>query len=103
MLQREINGELFQPDTLLSDRDHQKLSLRAWRTPFELPERGILIPKLSGLAFSMQSQVSQTDGAHLRIDFDAACDLLAHDRDADLIKAGVALSVLDEDLSLIHI
>ncbi len=98
VLQREINGELFQPDTLLSDRDHQKLSLRAWRTPFELPERGILIPKLSGLAFSMQSQVSQTDGAHLRIDFDAACDLLAHDRDADLIKAGVALSVLDEDL-----
>ncbi|MBK8032202.1 MAG: SUMF1/EgtB/PvdO family nonheme iron enzyme [Chloroflexi bacterium] len=99
VLYREINGELFQPDTLLTDKDHQKLSLGKWRNPFDLPERGVLIPKLCALAFSMQEKGLESEGAQVRIDYDDACDLLDHARDADILKAGVALNVLDEDLT----
>jgi len=99
VLQREINGDLFQPDTLLSDKDHQKLALSRWRSPFDLPERGALIPCLSSLAFTMQEKGLETEGAQVRIDYDDACDLLAHDRSEDILRAGVALSVLDEDIS----
>lgn len=99
VLYRELNGALFQPDTLLSDKDHQKLVLKKWRTPFDLPERGILIPKLSTLAFTMQEKGLETEGAQVRIDYDDACDLLAHERNEDILKAGIALSVLDEDVT----
>ncbi len=99
VLYREINTPLFQPDTLLSDRDHQKLSLGRWRSPFDLPERGVLIPRLNHLAFAMQQKGLETEGAQVRIDYDDACNLIAHERQEDILKAGVALSVLDEDLT----
>jgi formylglycine-generating enzyme required for sulfatase activity len=99
VLQREINGDLFQPDTLLSDRDHQQLALGRWRSPFDLPERGALIPCLSRLAFTMQEKGLETEGAQVRVDYDDACDLLAHERSADILRAGMALNVLDEDIS----
>ncbi|MDQ7024048.1 MAG: SUMF1/EgtB/PvdO family nonheme iron enzyme [Anaerolineae bacterium] len=96
---REVNTPLFQPDTLLSEKDHQKLSLGKWRNPFDLPERGVLIKSLSQLAFEMQEQGLETEGAQVRIDYDDACELLDHDRDEDILKAGVALNVLDEDIT----
>ena len=99
VLTREINGDLFQPDTLLTEHDHRKLSLGKWRSDFDLPERGVLIPKLSALAFTMQEKGLETEGAQVRIDYDDACDLLDHDRDEDILKAGVALNVLDEDIT----
>ena len=103
VIYRELNTPLFQPDTLLSDKDHQKLSLGKWRNPFDLPERGILIKSLSQLAFTMQEQGLETEGAQVRIDYDDACDLLEHDRDEDILKAGVSLNVLDEDITLYEI
>jgi hypothetical protein len=45
-LKCQIHAELFHPGALLSPMDHQKLSLDKWQDPFELPERGVLIPKL---------------------------------------------------------
>jgi formylglycine-generating enzyme required for sulfatase activity len=98
-LARELHRELFRPNTLLSDRDHRKLSLKAWRNPFDLPERGILIPRLSHLAFTMQEQGLESEGAQVRIDYDDACDLIDHERDEDILKAGVSLNVLDEDIT----
>ncbi|MCK6576931.1 MAG: SUMF1/EgtB/PvdO family nonheme iron enzyme [Anaerolineae bacterium] len=99
VLYREINGDLFEPDTLLTGHDHQKLSLGKWRSPFDLPERGVLIPRLSALAFTMQVKGLETEGAQVRIDYDDACDLLAHPRSEDILKAGIALNVLDEDIT----
>ncbi|MBK9315394.1 MAG: NACHT domain-containing protein [Acidobacteria bacterium] len=75
-LAREISGDMFQADTLLSENDHRKLNLGRWRTPFELPERGLLFPKLSDLAFRMQEKGLETEGAQVRIDHDDACDLI---------------------------
>ena len=98
-LAREIEGALFQADTLLTVQDHQKLARGAWASPFDLPARGILIPKLSDLAFSMQQKGLKSEGAQVRIGYDDACDLIAHARDADILKAGFALSVLDEDVT----
>jgi len=99
VLYREINAPLFQADTLLSDKDHQKLSLGKWRNPFDLPERGVLIPRLSQLAFTMQEKGLETEGAQVRIDYDDACDLIDHERNEDILTAGVALNVLDEDIA----
>ncbi|MFN8001954.1 MAG: TIR domain-containing protein [Acidobacteriota bacterium] len=103
-LKRELNGELFQLAAgLLSEADHEKLSLNRWRNEFELPERGMLFPKLSELAFTMQQKGLETEGAQVRIDFDDACDLLADGQPGALaealLKAGIALNVLDKDVA----
>ncbi len=100
-LKREILGgnPLFLPDTLLTERDHHKLSAGRWRDPFELPDRGALFPALAGLAFGMQQKGLESDGAQIRVDVDDACALLNHERDEQMLKAGVALNVLDEDVA----
>lgn len=98
-LRREIErgGRLFQPDTLLTERDLERLTTNQWRDEHDLPERGVLLPRISQLAFQMQVNRIQTEGAQVRIDYDQACDLLAHDRSEDILRAGTELSVLDED------
>ncbi|MGH9845802.1 MAG: NACHT domain-containing protein, partial [Blastocatellia bacterium] len=93
---REIEGALFQPGALLDERDHRKLARNAWRDAFDLPERGALLPRLGDLAFSMQRKGFETEGAQLRIDYDAACSLVG---DESILHAGVALNVLDHDLA----
>jgi formylglycine-generating enzyme required for sulfatase activity len=99
-LAREKNRPLFQPNGLLDDRDHLKLSWDyRWRDDYELPERGILIPSLAALAYDMQERGLDTEGAQIRIDYDEACARLNHTRDRDILKAGVALNVLDEDIT----
>jgi len=99
-LQREVRGEnaLLQPDALLHARDVQRLNhLRSWPS-YELPERGFLIPKLSALAFQMQTRWEANEAAQVRVAFDEALALLEHPRAEDILKAGEALGVLDEDL-----
>jgi formylglycine-generating enzyme required for sulfatase activity len=100
-LQREVAGDnvLFQAGELLHARDVQRLNqVRVWRTPFELPERGMLIPKLSALAFEMQTQRTATEAAQVRVTYDEALAMLDHPRATDMLKAGAALGVLEEDL-----
>lgn len=98
-LVREVNSnksKLFQPGPLLDKIDHEKLSLNQWRNAFDLPERGALIRKLSDLAFSMQQKGGKTEGAQLRVSYDAACDFMG---DESILEAGEALSVLDRDVA----
>ncbi|HKF48288.1 MAG TPA: SUMF1/EgtB/PvdO family nonheme iron enzyme [Terracidiphilus sp.] len=98
-LERETTGgnPLFEPDSLLTGRDRRKLALHKWRTPFELPEEGSLVPSLSGLAYAMQETGLQAGGAQMRIAYRDACGHLGSERPKDILKAGVALHVLDED------
>ena len=64
----------------------QRLSQsQAWRTPFELPERGILIPKLSTLAFQMQTQRTVHESSQVRVPYDDALAMLDHARADDLL------------------
>jgi formylglycine-generating enzyme required for sulfatase activity len=98
--EREKKSELFQPSTLLSEKDHLMLSLGPKRlSSFDLPEHGFLIPKLSELAFRMQEKGLETEGAQIRIAYDDACNLIAHERSEAIINMGLALNVLDEDVA----
>ncbi len=97
-LSREINSDILDIDDLLDEMDRNKIAMGSWRDQFELPVRGILIRKLSDLAFKMQEKGIETEGAQVRIDYDVACALVDNRFDKDVFKAGVALSVLDIDL-----
>jgi formylglycine-generating enzyme required for sulfatase activity len=99
-LRREVEADnpLFAADVLLSKRGIRKLIHWRWRTPWELPSRGILFERLSTLAYEMQAQRDETEAAQIRIGYDEALDVLNHERDEDLLHAGEALGVLEEDL-----
>jgi formylglycine-generating enzyme required for sulfatase activity len=99
VLQREVAGDnpLLQADALLHARDVQRLAQVSTWPPFELPERGILMPKLSQLAFQMQTQRAVNEAAQVRVAYDEALAILAHPRAEDILKAGEALGVLEED------
>lgn len=100
-LQREIEADnpLFQPGLLLGERDRSRFGQpRLWKTPHELPRQGILFAKLSALAFQMQARRQQGEASQVRIGYPDALDLLAHDRGDEVLKAGEALGVLEEDL-----
>jgi len=99
-LKREVDGDhpLFRASELLTARDLSRLPHGRWRTPYELPARGVLFGKLSALAYEMQRWHSASDVAQIRIDIDDALEIVNHARDEDIIEAGVALGVLDQDL-----
>lgn len=95
----ETGHPLFQAGALLTQRDRQRLiQTRRWQPPWALPTGGILIDKLSGLAYAMQQHYQEQEAAQVRISYQAALALLDHPRDEDILKAGEALGVLDEDL-----
>ena len=100
-LKREVEAghPLFRPDELLARRDCQRLiQAPSWRTPWELPSRGILCAKLSELAHGMQSRRGEREAAQVRVAYDDALILLDHQRGADILRAGEAIGVLEEDL-----
>jgi len=100
-LRREVERDnpLFQPDTLLTERDWRRVARAGgWRTVWELPERGVLIPKLEALAYGMQARAGAGATSQVRMDYEVALDLIDHPRNADILKAGMDLAVLDEDV-----
>ena len=100
---REIenpDNKLFQAGELLSARDIQRLTLaHNGKTPCELPKRGLLIPKLGFLAFQMQKQIATQESGLVKIDYDHALALLDHPLSERILEAGVAMSVLEQDLA----
>jgi formylglycine-generating enzyme required for sulfatase activity/class 3 adenylate cyclase len=98
-LRREIErgNPIFQPGRLLEMRDLRRITGWRWRTPWELPDRGLLLPKLRELAYELQNSRSESKASQVRVSFDDALDLLDDEQDEDILRAGTALSVLDED------
>jgi len=82
---------------LLDSRDVRRIVQWRWRDAYELPERGALAPKLAALAHGMQSTDTDGEQSQVRVDYDTALGLLDHDEGEAIVKAGVAISVLDED------
>ena len=103
LIKREIDNpdnSLFQAGELLHERDLLRLnSASNGKTPCELPERGVLIPRLSWLAFNMQKQMARQESGLVKIEYDQALDILDHRLSEDIIKAGVAMGVLEQDLA----
>ena len=99
-LWREIKAgnPLFAAGALLSKREIRKLTHWRWRTPWELPSRGILFDRLSTLAYEMQVRRSEREAAQLRIVYDDALKILNHECNDEIVTAGEALGVLEEDL-----
>ncbi|MCB9076504.1 MAG: SUMF1/EgtB/PvdO family nonheme iron enzyme [Anaerolineaceae bacterium] len=100
-IRRNIDHPLLGPPAtdLLDRRDRTKLARDKWPSPFDLPERGLLLPSLSRLAFNMQQTGLETEGATVRIDYDEACRQLDCAQAEAILTAGVALAVLDEDIA----
>ena len=98
-LRREVErgSALFEDGELLENRDLRKLAKWQWQGPYDLPDRGPLIPKLSRLAHAMQEAREDGGGSQVRVDYDDALELLDSDLDEAIVKAGAALAVLDED------
>ncbi len=98
-LRREIERDnpLFQPGVLLDQRDYRRaVSGQRWATPWSLPERGALIPRLTTLAYGIQASVEGGRASQVSVDFDAALELIDHPAAEDVVRAGEALAVLDE-------
>ena len=92
-LQRERRAEnpRFQPDDLLTEWDCDQLTQHRWKDACDLPSEGVLIPKLSSLAYRMQEQRITSEASQVRIDHERALTLLEHARSKDILKAGVDL------------
>jgi predicted NACHT family NTPase len=103
LIKREIDNpdnKLFQAGELLHGRDIQRLMLvHNGKTPSELPKRGLLIPKLSLLAFQMQKESKRQESGLIKIDYDQALASLDHPLSEKILEAGVAMSVLEQDLT----
>ncbi|MFI0606605.1 MAG: SUMF1/EgtB/PvdO family nonheme iron enzyme [Anaerolineae bacterium] len=94
----ERGNPLFLPDGLLTERDCARLTnAQQWRTAWELPERGKLVPKLAILAHGMQAAHRAAAGAQARLRYDDALDLLDDPQDEQILQAGTAITVLDDD------
>ncbi|MCE7938581.1 MAG: NACHT domain-containing protein [Chloroflexi bacterium CFX6] len=98
-LRREVERDnpLFALEDLLASRDIRRVAQWQWRGAYELPERGALVPRLAALAYGMQESEADGEASQVRVDYDTALALLDHPRDEDIVKAGLAISVLDED------
>ncbi len=94
----ERDNPLFLPDGLLTERDYRRVVQAAtWRSPHELPERGLLVPGLAKLAFGMQAEAVRGEALQVRAGFDNALGLLDSERAEDILRAGASLGVLEED------
>jgi formylglycine-generating enzyme required for sulfatase activity/class 3 adenylate cyclase len=98
-LRRELErgSPVFESDALLASRDRRQVSRWRWKGAYDLPERGLLLPRLAVLAQAMQLDRADGERSQVRIDLDDALDLLDSDEDEAIVAAGEALSVLDED------
>ncbi len=99
-LRREIErvNPLLDPGPLIAERDHWRLvQARQWPSPYALPERGDLIGALADLAFGMQQAGVHGEGAQLRLPYDEACARLGSALADDILRAGEALGLLDDD------
>ncbi len=98
-LRREIERDnaFFAPGTLLTERDVRQVTSRSWRTEWDLPSRGALVPKLEELAFTMQDLGVRGAASQVRIELDEALALIGHEGAEGIVRAGEALGLVDED------
>ncbi len=101
----EAGNPLFRPGALLDRRDHERVIQHAWRNANDLPERGPLLPALARLAHALQARRAPGQASRVRAPYDDALALLASQCAEDLLRAGVALQVLEvqfDDVLYVH-
>ncbi len=101
-VQREVESEhpaFTQDEALFTAHDRAQLAELRGSGGCHLPERGALLPNLSLLAYNMQHERQSSGGGSVRVPENRALALLNHPKASDVIRAGVALTVLHEDRS----
>lgn len=95
----ELDHRLFQPGPLLHERDYDRIVRgSSWSTPFELPRRGALLPRLEALALDMQAGGAESGAPRYRASAEQTLMGLGGDGLAEsVLQAGIDLGVLDED------
>jgi formylglycine-generating enzyme required for sulfatase activity len=83
---------------LLSIRDQTQINTGRW-TGHTLPERGVLVPSLTTLAFDMQRNQQQGRSGQVSLALQDALDLIRHPRADDVLRAGEHLGLVEEDLN----
>ena len=98
-MKREVERDnpLFALEEILAERDLRRIAQWQWRDAYELPERGALVPRLAQLAYGMQESEAGGEASQVRVGYDAALGLLDHPQGSAILKAGLSISVLDED------
>jgi len=105
-IRREVErySPLFSPaadghDPLLTARDRRRVLQAGWRAgSCDLPDEGALVGKLGRLAYGMQARRAGPEMSQVRVGYRDALTLIDHPRAAEIVRAGEALSVLDEDV-----
>lgn len=105
MLRKNINAghPLLTPGNLVSRRDYVRLgrtqvgrmghSTNEW----ELPEEGLLISSLDALAMELQSENPMNPAGGAGLAFARAIDVITPSSAHDILEAGMALGILDDD------
>jgi formylglycine-generating enzyme required for sulfatase activity len=106
-LTREIRADnpAFRPGLLLDRRDHERIVRHEWRDALDLPGRGPLLPALCRLAFALQARRAPGKDSRVRAPYDDALALLGGGPTEELLRAGVALQVLEvqwDDVLYLH-
>jgi formylglycine-generating enzyme required for sulfatase activity/class 3 adenylate cyclase len=101
-MRREIerDNRTFEPGELVTCRDTSRI-LQWQRSDrmVDLPDQGCLVPTLSALAYAMQHSDVAGDASEVRIDHEAACELIG-DRDGDaVLRAAEMLGIIVEDVT----
>jgi formylglycine-generating enzyme required for sulfatase activity len=93
--EKERGNPLFATGVLLEEEDNLAIAQEDWGGRFGLPEQGRLIRELSGLAFGMQEKRSASENKKVRLAYADACQRIDPECAKEVLKAGVALNVLD--------
>ena len=99
-LHREVERDnpIFAPGALITERDYKRVaSASRWKSPYELPERGVLFATLSKLAYTMQQSWTSGETMQVRLDYDVALEVIGHARAEDIFDAGFSLALLDDE------
>lgn len=111
MLKREMidaGNSRLKVDALLHPRDRERFG--QWKNPYELPKHGQLFKALAAFAFTLQERRESGDKSQVRIDYDAALNVLStlgvsEELTDSLLKAAADLQILDlpgDDVLFVH-
>ena len=96
-LQRELSGRenrLLADSTLLAEGDKRQIEQERWgRSPYALPERGLLIPSLTRLAYQMQVEAV----GHVSWEYEQVATLLGAEMSQAVVDVGVQMTMLAEE------
>lgn len=100
-LQREIEhkNRLLNNGVLLDEGDHNQIIHNVWTSPYQLPEGGCLVPKLTELAFEMQKSELRSEAIQVTILEKDALNILNHPQNEIILRAGMDINVLHKDLA----